>query len=82
MTTDTSNTSVHEIGARVMLRHDPRIWDDESIPHGITGTVVETMAVGTDVRVEWDDGQRRGRYDGWVSWTSIERADAAGRRTR
>jgi hypothetical protein len=64
--------NVHRIGARVRLKHDPRVWDDSSIPHSTTGRVVETMRIGFDVRVQWDDGKRRGRFDGWCSWTSIE----------
>lgn len=63
---------VHRVGARVCMRHDPRVWNNPEVPRGIIGTVVEIMRVGFDLRVEWDDGQRRGRYDGWVSWTSVE----------
>lgn len=62
----------HTVGARVRMRFDPRVWDKPEDAHAITGTVVENMRVGFDIRVVWDDGQRRGMYDGWVSWTSIE----------
>lgn len=64
--------SVHTIGRRVRIKYDPRIHESEEHAHDVTGTVIELMRVGFDVRVQWDDGQHRGRYDGWVSWTSIE----------
>ncbi len=61
-TNEGKTMSVHKIGLRVRMRAYPEV----------TGTVVELMASGFDIRVKWDDGRRRGRFDGWVSWTSIE----------
>ena len=55
-----------EVGRRVRMLPQPGI-----VPEGIHGTIVEVMAVGFSMRVDWDDGQRRGIF-GWCHFSYLE----------